>query len=139
MSQRSVSPSLIRRGSSHETFGDDLSLPDFRPITSDDLKHEKPASFRQPLDVPRRLPVPHHHVHPSVRTLIMNPVKMSSIEITQIAQLPVATDINAANAKFRNKIQGHFYTKTPTPTTGSRLSLAVSLPTVAMASADNRY
>ena len=133
--------SILSRKASQETFADDLSIPELRPITSEDLQHEKPTTFRPPLDAPKihkRIPQTHPHVHPGVRTMILNPVKMSSIEIAQLIQLPVATDINATNAKFRNKIHGHYYTKTPnSPST--RLSLAVSLPMVAMASADNRY
>ena len=125
-----------RRKASQEILGDDISVPEIRPITSDDLKHEKPSTYRHALDTPKRMPPTHHHVHPSVRTMILNPVKMSSIEIAQMIQLPVAIDVNAANAKFRNKLQGHQYNKTPSNT---RLSLAVSLPMVAVASADNRY
>ena len=135
----SASTTVLSRKTSQETmFADDISVPELRPITSDDLKHEKPATFRPSLDTPKRIPTIHPHVHPGVRTMILNPVKMSSIEITQIAQLPVATDVNAANAKFRNKVQGHYYTKTPYPSVSSRLSLAVSLPVVPYASADNR-
>lgn len=133
--------SILSRKASQETFADDLSIPELRPITSEDLKHEKPMTFRPPLDAPKihkRIMQTHPHVHPGVRTMILNPVKMSSIEIAQMIQLPVATDVNAANAKFRNKVHGHYYTKTPSPSS-SRLSLAVSLPMVAMASADNRY
>ena len=102
-----------RRKASQEILGDDISVPEIRPITSDDLKHEKPSTYRHALDTPKRIPPTHHHVHPSVRTMILNPVKMSSIEL-----------------------QGHQYNKTPSNT---RLSLAVSLPMVAVASADNRY
>lgn len=132
-------PLLLSRRASQEVFGDEISVPEMRPITSDDLRHEKPSTFRPSLDTPKNLPPTSHqqHLYPGVRSMILNPVKMSTIEVTQMALLPVATDVNAANARFRNKVQGHYYSKSPT-VAASRSSLAVSLPIVSVASADNR-